>query len=79
MTKHQILLKLFDLTERTKGIHHASVEIGREVIDVEQEITKLEVNLAQQADGLMADRYRAHNTPHAGLARTGPRGRRAAA
>jgi hypothetical protein len=79
MTKHQILLKLFDLTERTKCIHHASVEIGREVFDVEQEIGKLEVHLAQQADALMADRYRAHNTPHAALGRANPRSRRAAA
>jgi hypothetical protein len=78
MTKHQILLKLFDLTERTKCIHEGSVEVGREVFEMEGEIARLEANLAKQADSLMADRYRTHNT-HTGAHRPGQHVRRAAA
>jgi hypothetical protein len=62
MTKHQILMKLFDLAERTQHIYQACPEVGREVVEVAAAVERLEANLARQADSLMADRYREHNT-----------------
>ena len=64
MTKHQILLRLLDLAERTACIHSESAAIGREVLEVDEQLHQLEADLARQADTLMANRYRSHNTLH---------------
>ena len=64
MTKHQILLRLLGLAKRTNCLDSEGAAIGREAFEVDEQLHQLEADLAHQADTLMANRYRSHNTLH---------------
>jgi hypothetical protein len=61
LIKTEILLRLRDLVERARGVSRSDSQLGWDLIDLEKELVKLEVDLADQIDIYMTNRYREYN------------------